>query len=109
MPESLSHLIDQIPPTNPETVPDSCDEDSSDGEELQPKPLGGARTVGARGYGGLLSSSRTPNGVRGGGAQINPAALAGEARVEATVGRGGKLVYATVRTGLPAWYYNVQW
>jgi hypothetical protein len=109
MPKSLSHLIDQIPPTNPETVPDSCDEDSSDDEEVQPKPLGGARAVGGgRSYGGLPSSSRTPNGVRG-SVTLRTPVREGESRVEATVGRGGKLVYHTVKTGLPAWYYNVQW
>lgn len=33
----------------------------------------------------------------------------GEVRVEATVGRGGKMVYQTVRSNVPTWYYTVQW
>jgi len=109
MPKSLSHLIDQVPPTNPQSVPDSCDEESSDDEVIQPKPLGGARPGGGA-LGGYApsSSSRGPVGMRSGGPPLHTPKSA-ESRVEASVGRGGKLVYQTVKTGVPAWYYNVQW
>jgi hypothetical protein len=40
MAKSLAHLVDEVPPTLPQSVPDSCGEESSD-EETLPKPISG--------------------------------------------------------------------
>lgn len=98
MARSLSHLIDEVPPTIPQSVPDSCGEESSD-DDIQPKPLSGARIV--------PSSSRGPSssklGPRGSSGQLHGV------RVEQVVGRGGKLVYQAVRDEGAAKYFTVQW
>jgi hypothetical protein len=108
MPKSLAHLIHQVPPTNPQnnSIPDSCGEESSD-EEVQPKPLSVAKTVGGKRYAPLTGSSAKagPSRIGGSGA----VGSSGQVRVEATVGTGGKLVPQTVRSNVPTWYYTVQW
>ena len=99
---TLGHLVCEVPSTNPDSIADSCGEESSD-EEIQPKPLSEVKN----GNTASSSSSRfaTPSSIRkgsGGGGENN-------VRVENTIGRGGKVLYQTTRLDATTTYYSVQW
>lgn len=113
--KSLSHLMAMIPPTNPDTVADSCS-DGSDDEAIQPKPLCEVENNAgpSRGYGGrstLVGASRystPPSVLRISAPGASGAGRENQSRPGVSSNRVGKTEQRSV-FGAPATYYTAQW
>ena len=90
---TLADIIADVPATNPDTIADSCSDDSDvDEPKALPhpqQPLGSVK----------INSMPTPRRV------VSPS----ESKVQKSVGKGGKIVYQVASPGGPESYYMVQW